>query len=288
MAVDVDHAIDLGSLFVIGNAQSGTTEARLIADDDAMLANGLSLFQPAANHQISDKDGIVIDRGDHHFADFDDALVLLAANDLDGQLGQTPSLLFAKFRGFFGRADALGLFQRRGGLLVGVFYLSDFLDSLLDGVLPAAEKTDAANVHGHLAGDDEIGAHIHVGVGKRILDLRQGDAPAFHRVGVQVNFVAFDRAAAAGDVDNARHAPELAFEHPILECFEIVLGIDVLVFFVLGALERIAIDFAGGALGRQLRIDSRRKLLRKLEPVDDFLLRHAVIVAVLELQTDVR
>ena len=106
-------------------------------------------------------------------------------------------------------------------------------------------------------------------------------------VGVGVDFVAFDGAAAAGNVDDARHPAELALQHPVLHRLEIVERVQVVAGRVAGAVERVAEDFAGGRLGRKLRRDAGRQRLGELKPIDDFLAGGVVLVAVLELAAQV-
>ena len=58
---------------------------------------------------------------------------------------------------------------------------------------------------------------------------------------------------------------------------------------VLGAVERVAVDFAGRRLRRDLRRDAgRQRLQLRRQPVDDLLAGLLVVVAVLELQAQER
>ena len=162
-------------------------------------------------------------------------------------------------------------------------------EHLVDRVFAAAEQADAAHAHGHVALHHYVGADVLVGVLQGRLQLGQRDPELFEPVGVGVDLVALDRAAAAGHVHDARHAAELALQHPVLQRLEVVEGVDVAAVGIFRTIEGVAVDFAGGRLRRDLRRDAgRQRLQLRRQPVDDLLTRLLVFVAVLELQAQER
>jgi hypothetical protein len=210
-------------------------------------------------------------------------VVLLLAQPGGGGRRQPPPPGLAQLVGL-GAARALGPLQGRGRLRVGVLHA----EHLHHRVQAAADQADAADVHGHAALDDVVAAHVGVGVGQGGLDLLQRDAELLHPVGVGVDLVALDGAAAAADVHDPRDAAELTLQHPVLQGLEVVERVDVAAGGVLGAVQGVAEDLAGGRLGRQLRRDAGRQGLGELEAVDDLLAGLLEIDAVLELVAQVR
>ena len=78
-----------------------------------------------------------------------------------------------------------------------------------------------------IALDDVFAADIRVARRNCVLDVLQGDAVALHPCRVRVDLVAFDGAAEAANVGDARQAPEQAFEREILQRFQVVQAVDL-------------------------------------------------------------
>ena len=100
---------------------------------------------------------------------------------------------------------------------------------------------------------NQVAADVHVAVGKRVLEIGQLDAVTAHAGGVGLNLVAPDGAAAAADVHDPRHLPELPLQHPVLHRLEVVEGVDVVAVLILGSIESVAVDLARRGLWRDLR-----------------------------------
>ena len=137
--------------------------------------------------------GTVVDRGDDDLADLVDAALLL-------------------LRGGTGRRLAAGL---------------SCPAPARTGSSPPPKRPTLRTLRTMCALDHQVAADVGVAVGQGGLQLGQGDAVALQPVGIGVDLVALDRAAAAGDVHDARHAAELALQHPVLQGLEVVEGVDV-------------------------------------------------------------
>ncbi len=156
------------------------------------------------------------------------------------------------------------------------------------GIETAADQSDAAHIHGLLAQDNNVAADVLISVAESILNLLQGNPELFETIRIGVDFVALDSAAAAGDVDDAWDATELALQHPVLHRLEIVEGVNIAAGVVLGAVEGVTENFAGGRFRGQFRNHAGRERFRELQSVDDLLSRLFEVVAVLELAAQVR
>ncbi len=97
----------------------------------------------------------------------------------------------------------------------------------LHRVQAAADQADAPHVLHDRSLEEIIAADVGVAVGHRVLQLRKRDAVALQAIRVGLDLVAFDRAAEAGDVDDPRHALELALQRPVLQGLQIVERVDV-------------------------------------------------------------
>ena len=126
------------------------------------------------------------------------------------------------------------------------------------GIFSPAEQTETAHVQRDVSLIYIVAAGVGVGVDKGVLQLLQGDAVAAQPVRIGTNLVALDGAAAAGDVDDARDAAELSFKHPVLQRLEVVERVDVLPGGIFRTLQRVAVDFSGWRLRRELRSDAGR------------------------------
>ena len=161
-------------------ADGDPAQASLVADDHAPRADLFPGLERAALDDVLDADGHVVDRGHDDLADFVEAALLLA-----------PQQAVATAGFFSARANCAGS-------------------------CPADQAEVADHLHrGPLA--EVVAADVGVAVGDGVLELCQRDAVLLEPVGVGVDLVALDGAAEAGHVDDAGDAPELAFQHPVLQ-----------------------------------------------------------------------
>src|SRR5262249_35250442 len=193
----------------------------------------------------------VVDRGNDDTADLTDPPLLLGA--------QTD-------RGFAGVLQAQDLLHR---------------------VLAPAEQPDAAHVQDGVALTEGIAADVTVAAGNRVLQLRQGDPVLLEARGIRVDLVTLDGAARAGNIRDARDAPEGPLQRPVLQRLEVVQGVDVAAERVLGTAQRVAEDFAGGRLRGDLRGDAGGQVRRELQAGDDFFPRLFEVHPLFEMVAEV-
>src|SRR5262249_1671055 len=92
----------------------------------------------------------------------------------------------------------------------------------------------------------------------------------------------------AGDVHNARHGAELALQHPILERLDVVARINLAARSIFRSFQDVAVDFAGGRLGRYAGGHAgRQRLGDRGQPVDHLLPGRLVGVAVVPIHFEV-
>src|SRR5262249_25056097 len=160
----------------------------LVADDNALFAGRLTGRQRAALDDVLDAHRHVVDRGNDDTADLTDPPLLLGA--------QTD-------RGFPGGPPA---------------------PDLLPPVLAPAQQPAAPHVQDGVALTEVIAADVTVAAGNRVLQLRQGDPVLLEARGIRVDLVTLDGAARAGNIRDARDAPEGPLQRPVLQRLEVVQG----------------------------------------------------------------
>ena len=207
-----------------------------MAHDDAKVGPGFAGSEPSPFHDVFDTHRLIIDRGD----------------DQRAYVAHT-ALFFSP--------------QDRGGCH-RVFQSEHHRDR----VGAAAEKSDAADGHGDLSLVDVVTTHRRIAVGDGCLELGQRDAVAPQTVGIGPHLIAPHGAAPAANVDNPGHGAEFALHDPVLQCFEIVQCVNFVARRVLGTVQDIAVDFARGRLGRNLRRHvGGQRLRNRSQAIDDFL-----------------
>ena len=99
---------------------------------------------------------------------------------------------------------------------------------------------------------------------------------------VDRDVISLREAAPAGDVDDARHGPEPAVNHPILQRLEISQA------EAMRTLQTIAVDFPGWAFGRDRGCNAAGQRRKLREAIQHLLLRLVIGIIVGELHFHVR
>ena len=115
------------------------------------------------------------------------------------------------------------------------------------------DETDPAHIEGLLANIQIVAA----GIGIRVLDrgdyLRERNRVVNQLLRIEFDVVLLGQPAEAIDVEHARHGLVLLFANPV---FDLLLFDQVMV----GALDRVAIDFSDRIFRRQPRLDALRQV----------------------------
>src|SRR5262249_14536852 len=146
--------------------------------DDASLTQFVRVSNRPAIDNVFDANRYVVDRRDHGLANAEDPPGFFAPQ----VVGRLP--------GAFRPQHRLGVSR----------------------IEPFSDQADAAHVQHVLAVDQVVAAHIGVALGDRLLQLVERDAVPHQPFRIGVDLVALDGATRADDVDDSRHAAELAFE----------------------------------------------------------------------------
>ena len=268
---------------MIGFEITNSPQTCAMGDDHALVAD-LAGRNPAALDHVLNSHRLVVDRGHHQTANIANTAKFLASEH-PGCPQRGPAinglhliLLFVGPRRLeFAPDDGLANSFR---LLLGqVVIFDEFFQDLIfeaedfiDRIQAAAEQAHAADRHGDLALVQIVPTDIGVAIGERALKLSQADAFQPQSIRVGLDLIAADRAAKAGHVGNARDRAKFAFQHPILQRFDVIQSVDVSSGTVLGNLQDVAINLACGRFGGYLRTDAGRQgLADGGHAVDDLL-----------------
>src|ERR1700709_85579 len=151
-------------------------------------------------------------------------------------------------------------------------------DDIAD-VVHRGDDADAADIDRLFADRDGATADIGIARRNRGHDLRQRQAIGHHAVEVDLGLEFLGFSTEHGDVGDAGHDAQLAFDHPVLQRLE---PHDV---HARRSGQLVAKDFADAAGGRNHRQHAGRQH-RILEPVEGLLTHKMIVAAVFELQTD--